>query len=56
MTAKHIIDALRGTPSLLAILTLNVVVLAGFAWTLHEVSAAQERREAILKMCIDGRS
>jgi hypothetical protein len=51
--AKEAIDALKGTPFLLVILILNIVMLAGFTWTLHEVSNAQERRESILKACID---
>jgi hypothetical protein len=52
-TGKVAIDALKGTPLLLAALALNIVVLIGFAWTLHEVSNAMERRESILKACIE---
>lgn len=51
---KHTVDALRGAPTLLAILILNLVVLGGFAYTLHEISGAMERRESILKACLDG--
>jgi len=54
--AKQVVESLRGTPFVLALLVINVIVLAGFAWTLHEVSNAMERREAILKVCFDRRS
>ena len=55
-TTKVAIDALKGTPFLLGMLILNIVVLIGCAWTLHEVSNAMERRESILKACIDRRA
>jgi hypothetical protein len=53
--AKQVVESLRSTPFILALLVINVIVLAGFAFTLHEVSSAMERREDILKSCIDRR-
>ena len=42
--AHKVVDQLRGTPFVLALLVINVVVLAGFAFTLHEVSSAMEQQ------------
>ena len=57
MTTKEIaiqvIEQLRGTPFVLALLVINIVVLAGFAYTLHEVGNAIERRDSLIKACID---
>lgn len=47
-----VIDSMRGAPFVLALLIINIVVLAGFALTLLEVSKAVERRDAILERCI----
>ena len=52
--AKQVIETMRATPFVLAILIINVVVLAGFAFTLHEVSNSVERRDKILERCIKG--
>jgi hypothetical protein len=52
-TAKEVIGALKATPFLLAALVLNIIVLAGFSYTLKSVSDAMERRESILKACIE---
>jgi hypothetical protein len=43
---------MKATPFVLAILIINVTVLAGFAITLHEVGAAIARRDNILERCI----
>jgi hypothetical protein len=51
--ASQVIENLRGTPFVMALLVINIIVLAGFAFTLHEVGNAIERRDAILKACID---
>jgi hypothetical protein len=50
--ATQVIEQLRGTPFVLALLVINVIVLAGFAF-LHEVGNAIERRDAIVKSCIE---
>jgi hypothetical protein len=49
--ATQVIEQLRGTPCVLALLV--IIVLAGFAFTLHEVGNAIERRDAIVKSCIE---
>ncbi len=53
--AKQVVDSLRATPFVLALLVLNVISLAGFAFILVEVSQAMERREAIIARCLDNR-
>ena len=52
---KEAIGGLKSTPALLAILLINCIVLAMFGFVLHEVSSAMERRETLLKACIDRR-
>lgn len=51
--AHQVIEQLRGTPFVLALLVINILVLIGFAFTLHEVGNAIERRDGILKTCIE---
>lgn len=57
MTTKEIaiqvIEQLRGTPFVLALLLINITVLAGFAFTLHEVSKGNERRDAMISACLE---
>jgi hypothetical protein len=50
--ANKVIETMRATPFLLALLIINLVVLAGFTLTLHEVSKAVARRDGILERCI----
>jgi hypothetical protein len=50
--AQQVIEQLRGAPFVLALLVINVIVLAGFAFTLHEVGNAIERRDGLIKSCI----
>jgi hypothetical protein len=52
-SVKEAIDALRGTPFLLAIVILNVLVIASMAMTLHYVSDGIERRDALIKSCLE---
>ncbi len=49
---KHTVDALKGSPILLMILVLNLIVLTGFGFVLHQMSAATERRDALIKECL----
>jgi hypothetical protein len=51
--AKQVVESLRGTPFVLAIVIVNILALLGFGWTLNEVSNAMERREGIIKACIE---
>lgn len=53
--ATQVIESLRGAPFVLALLVINIIVLAGFAFTLHEVGNAIERRDGLIKSCIDRR-
>lgn len=50
--AKQVVEQMRSTPFVLALLIVNVVVLAGFTYTLHEVSDAAERADKLLERCI----
>jgi hypothetical protein len=51
--AKQVVESLKGTPFVLSLLVVNIIVLIGFALVLHEVSQAMERREAMILKCID---
>ena len=53
--ASGVVEALRGQPLVLALLVINVIVLAGFGYTLHHVSKSIERRDGLLQSCIEGR-
>jgi hypothetical protein len=50
--AKQVIETMRATPFVLALLVINVVVLIGFTFTLYQVGNAIERRDKILERCI----
>lgn len=50
--AHKVVESLRATPFLLALVLINTVVLAGFAFTLSHVSDAIERREKMLERCL----
>jgi hypothetical protein len=50
--AHKVVDSLRSTPFVLIILLINTIALAGFAYALHEVGDAAERRDTILAKCI----
>lgn len=55
LLANNIVESLRTRPLALALVLINVIVLAGFACTLHEVSKSIERKDAMLKSCMDKR-
>lgn len=50
--ANKVIDSMKATPFVLALLIINIVVLTGFAFTLNEVGKSIARRDAILERCI----
>jgi hypothetical protein len=50
--AAQVVEQLRGTPFVLALLLINVIVLAGFALTLHEVAKSIARRDVMLERCM----
>lgn len=51
--AKQVVDSLKGTPFIMALLIVNTMALVGFGYVLHEVSGSIERREGLLKSCIE---
>ena len=51
--ARSVVDSLKSTPFLLALVVINVIALLGFGYILHEVSNAMERREGLIKACIE---
>jgi hypothetical protein len=51
--AGKAVDALRSTPVMLGLILLNVVMLLGFWYTLHSVANAMERRDDMIKACIE---
>jgi hypothetical protein len=52
-SVKEAIDALRGTPFLLAIVILNALVIVSMALTLYYVANAIERRDALIRTCLE---
>ena len=50
--ANKVIDTMRATPFVLALLIINTVVLGGFAFSMHEISNAAERRDGLLELCM----
>ncbi|MCP3460584.1 hypothetical protein [Bradyrhizobium sp. CCGUVB23] len=53
--ANNIVEGLRTEPLALALVLINVIVLASFAFTLHEVSKSIARKDAMLQCCIEKR-
>jgi hypothetical protein len=51
--ASKAVDALRSTPVILALILMNVIMLSGFWYTLHSVANAMERRDLMIKACIE---
>jgi len=51
--AAKVVESLRGTPFVLALVLVNITALIGFGFVLHEVSSAMERREAMILKCIE---
>jgi hypothetical protein len=50
--ARQVIDNMRASPFVLALLIINIAVLVGFSFTLYEVSKAVARRDNILERCL----
>jgi hypothetical protein len=51
--AHKVIDSMKAAPFVLALLIINIVVLAGFSFSLHEISKAANRRDALLAQCME---
>jgi len=50
--ADKVIDSMKATPFVLAILIVNTIALGGFAYSMHEISKAADRRDGLLEVCI----
>jgi hypothetical protein len=46
--AQSVAEGLRSHPFDLALVVINVLVLIGFGYALHEISGAVERKDALL--------
>ena len=46
--AVNVVEALRNQPLILALVIINMIVLAGFSFTLHQVSNSIERKDALV--------
>jgi len=53
--AKQVVESLRGTPFVMALVIINIVALIGFGLVIHEVANSMERREGLIKSCIERR-
>ena len=51
--ANKVVESLRGTPFVMALVIVNVMALIGFVIVLNHVAEAMERREPLLKACIE---
>jgi hypothetical protein len=49
---KQALEIMKATPFVLAILIVNAIALSGFAYSLHEISKAADRRDTLLEKCI----
>lgn len=50
--AHKVVDSLRSTPFVMVLIVINTLALAGFAFSLHEISKAAERKDTLLEKCI----
>lgn len=53
--ARSVVDSMKSTPFLLGLMVINIIVLIGFAFTLREVGKGIERRDVIIKDCVEHR-
>ena len=53
--SKEAIGALKSTPFLLSLMMVNIVALALMAMTLYYVAGGIERRDALIKSCLEQR-
>jgi hypothetical protein len=51
--ARQVIDTMKATPFVLAILIVNSIALGGFGFSLHEISKAADRRDTLLQSCME---
>ena len=50
--ASKVVDSLKATPFVMALLIINLIMFGAFAYILHEISDAMERREKIIERCL----
>jgi hypothetical protein len=53
--SKEAIGALKSTPFLFALVMINVIALALMAMTLYYVAGGIERRDVLIKSCLEQR-
>jgi len=53
--AAKVVESLRGTPFVLALVIINIMALVGFGLVLNSISNAMERREGWVKYCLENR-
>ena len=51
--ANQVLESLRGTPFVLALIVINCTAWLLFAYTLHEISNGLERRDKMIERCIE---
>ena len=48
----NVVESMKSTPFVLALLIVNVLTITIFSYTLHEISEATARRDAIIERCL----
>ena len=51
--AHQVLDSLRGTPFVLALIVINCTAWLLFAYTLHEIAQGNERADKMIASCIE---
>ena len=51
--ARQVVDSMKATPFVLALLLVNTIAFISFAYSMHEISKAADRRDGLLKICMD---
>jgi hypothetical protein len=51
--AEKIIHEMKGTPFVMALLIINTIMLGTFAFTMHKIGEAAERRDQMLEKCVN---
>jgi len=51
--AAKVVESLRGTPFVMALVIINICALVGFGLVLNEIGNSMERREAWVKYCLE---
>jgi hypothetical protein len=51
--AGRVLDNLKAKPFVMVLLIINAIAFGGFAYSMHEISKAADRRDALLEKCMD---